>query len=149
MPDPRTKRKKSEKNQYSAIKHKAWLCEAEGNLLFIKFTPPPSSPPKPYNSSVFNAWAAPLSAVLSSGNLTFVVRTGLKRAREVRSALTYWSKPPSALQQKTSCFGFGEETISAWNIFYTQLRSACRALRLIQIFSDQISKILTQTSAAF
>ena len=63
-----------------------------------------------------------------------------RRAREVRSVLTYWSKPPSALQQKTSCFGFGEETMSAWNIFYTQLRSACRALRLIQIFSDQISK---------
>lgn len=47
MPDPRTKRKRGGENQYGAIKHKAWLCGAEGNLLFIKFTPPPSSPPNP------------------------------------------------------------------------------------------------------
>ena len=44
---PKNEKKEREKNQYSAIKHKAWLCGAEGNLLFIKFTPPPASPPNP------------------------------------------------------------------------------------------------------
>ena len=44
---PKNEKKKREKNQYSTIKHKARLCGAEGNLLFIKFTPPPSSPPNP------------------------------------------------------------------------------------------------------
>lgn len=37
--DPENERR--EENQYRAIKHKAWLCGAEENLLFIKFTPPP------------------------------------------------------------------------------------------------------------
>lgn len=40
---PRNEKKKREKNQYSAIKHKARLCGAEGNLLFIKLTPLPPS----------------------------------------------------------------------------------------------------------
>ena len=40
---PRNKKKRRGKNQYTAIKHKASLCGAERNLLFIKFTPPPPS----------------------------------------------------------------------------------------------------------
>lgn len=44
------KRKREKKNQYGAIKHKASLGGVEGNLLFIKFTPPSPSPSKPQTS---------------------------------------------------------------------------------------------------
>lgn len=112
MPDPGTKRKRERKINIVQLNTKQGSVELRGicyllnSLLYLLL-------PKAHNSlqSLMHELALS-SPVLSSGNRTFAVRTGLKRlrekTREVRSVLTYWSKPPSALQQTTSCFDLVE-----------------------------------------
>lgn len=62
---PGNEKKKREKNQYGAIKHKASLGGVEGNLLFIKFTPPSPSPSKPQTSLQLLMHELPLHLVSS------------------------------------------------------------------------------------
>lgn len=93
MPDPGTKRKRERKINIVQLNTKQGSVELRGicyllnSLLYLLL-------PKAHNSlqSLMHELALS-SPVLSSGNLTFAVRTGLKRlrekTREVRSVLTY------------------------------------------------------------
>lgn len=89
---------------------------------------------------------------LSSGNLTFVVRTGLKRlwekTGEVRrvSCLLIWA-PPSGLRHRSSCFCFGEEA-SRSGMLLQRCGHTPQGTEATPIWiSDQ--RCISKTSAAF